>query len=79
MERYKGADIRSLFVTDDGIDLYRELSKKHHPDRGGDGKRFIRIAKAYETLTNEETRKNWEEYGNPDGPGGMHYLLIFYS
>jgi len=21
-------------------------------------------------LTNEEARKNWEEYGNPDGPGG---------
>lgn len=22
-------------------------------------------------LTNEESRKNWEEHGNPDGPGGM--------
>ena len=21
-------------------------------------------------LTDEEARKNWEEYGNPDGPGG---------
>jgi preprotein translocase subunit Sec63 len=21
-------------------------------------------------LTDEETKKNWEEYGNPDGPGG---------
>lgn len=21
-------------------------------------------------LTNEESRKNWEEHGNPDGPGG---------
>lgn len=22
------------------------------------------------SLTNEESRKNWEEFGNPDGPGG---------
>ena len=22
-------------------------------------------------LTNEESRKNWEEHGNPDGPGGV--------
>ena len=22
------------------------------------------------SLTNEESRKNWEEHGNPDGPGG---------
>lgn len=21
------------------------------------------------SLTHEETRRNWEEYGNPDGPG----------
>lgn len=24
-------------------------------------------------LTNEEARKNWEEYGNPDGPGATHF------
>ncbi|MBR7784773.1 hypothetical protein, partial [Undibacterium luofuense] len=26
------------------------------------------IAKAYAALTDEESRKNWEEFGNPDGP-----------
>ena len=29
---------------------------------------FMRIAKAYETLTGEEAQKNWEEFGNPNGP-----------
>ena len=24
-------------------------------------------------LTDEESRKNWEEYGNPDGPGAMQF------
>ncbi|XP_070568773.1 translocation protein SEC63 homolog [Ptychodera flava] len=47
---------------------YRQLSKLHHPDKGGDHLTFMKIAKAYEALTDEESRKNWEEYGNPDGP-----------
>lgn len=48
---------------------YRELSKTMHPDRGGDEDKFKELAKAYQALTNEETKKNWIEYGNPDGPG----------
>lgn len=28
---------------------------------------------SYCSLTDEESRKNWEEYGNPDGPGAMQF------
>ncbi|CAD5126075.1 DgyrCDS14241 [Dimorphilus gyrociliatus] len=52
---------------------YRKLSKKHHPDKGGDHKTFMKIAKAYAALTDEESRKNWEEYGNPDGPTATNF------
>ncbi|CAM4882334.1 unnamed protein product [Rotaria socialis] len=52
---------------------YRELSKKHHPDRGGDPEKFKDIAKAYKTLTDEEAKNNWKTYGNPDGPGVTHF------
>uniref|UniRef100_A0A672FXB9 J domain-containing protein n=1 Tax=Salarias fasciatus TaxID=181472 RepID=A0A672FXB9_SALFA len=48
---------------------YRVLSLKYHPDKGGDEAAFMRIAKAYAALTNEQSRQNWETYGNPDGPG----------
>ncbi|OCT80399.1 hypothetical protein XELAEV_18027209mg [Xenopus laevis] len=47
---------------------YRHLSLKFHPDKGGDEVMFMRIAKAYAALTDDESRKNWEEHGNPDGP-----------
>uniref|UniRef100_A0A6Q2YBQ2 Translocation protein SEC63 homolog n=1 Tax=Esox lucius TaxID=8010 RepID=A0A6Q2YBQ2_ESOLU len=47
---------------------YRLLSLKFHPDKGGDEDMFMRIAKAYSALTNDESRQNWETYGNPDGP-----------
>jgi translocation protein SEC63 len=46
---------------------YRELGRKHHPDRRGDPEQFKEIAKAYRTLTNEEASENWRESGNPDG------------
>ncbi|CAD5206617.1 unnamed protein product [Bursaphelenchus okinawaensis] len=47
---------------------YHKLSKQYHPDRGGDEEQFNYLAKAYQALTNEESRENWEKYGNPDGP-----------
>jgi len=40
---------------DTGIDgiknRFRELAKRHHPDHGGDGERFIELVGAYEKLT----------------------------
>jgi translocation protein SEC63 len=51
---------------------YRELSRKYHPDKNvGDtsaNERYVRIVRAYETLTDPVSRENWERYGNPDGP-----------
>lgn len=54
---------------------YKVMSLKWHPDKAKDEKtkavnnlKFVDINKAYKTLTDEVSRKNWEEYGNPDGP-----------
>ncbi|KAI3642877.1 hypothetical protein MP228_012432 [Amoeboaphelidium protococcarum] len=53
--------------------LYKQLSLQYHPDKVPEEKReeaaetFIQISKAYKTLTDETTRKNWEEWGHPDG------------
>ncbi|XP_063773143.1 translocation protein SEC63 homolog [Pseudophryne corroboree] len=52
---------------------YRLLSLKFHPDKGGDEVMFMRIAKAYAALTDEQSRKNWEEFGNPDGPQATNF------
>ncbi|KAG0290181.1 secretory subunit [Linnemannia gamsii] len=52
---------------------YRGLSKIWHPDKvstelhdEADAK-MAEINKAYETLTDDVTRENWEKYGHPDG------------
>uniref|UniRef100_A0A3Q3QZ56 Translocation protein SEC63 homolog n=1 Tax=Monopterus albus TaxID=43700 RepID=A0A3Q3QZ56_MONAL len=52
---------------------YRVLSLIYHPDKGGDEATFMRIAKAYAALTNDQSRQNWEMYGNPDGPGATSF------
>lgn len=50
------------------------MSKTMHPDKGGDPEKFKELTKALKSLTDNETKKNWEEYGNPDGPGGKLYI-----
>ena len=43
-------------VTDQEIkQRYRYLIKKHHPDRGGDPKRFKKIKKAYDKIREYRT------------------------
>ncbi|CAD6197255.1 unnamed protein product [Caenorhabditis auriculariae] len=71
---HKDYDPYQILGLDQGADgaqvkkAYRDLSKVHHPDKGGDPLLFDRIAKAYQALTDKEARENWEKYGNPDGP-----------
>jgi len=59
---------------------YRKLSLIHHPDKeSGDETAFMRLSKAYQALTDEIARKNWEMYGNPDGPGAISFGIALPS
>lgn len=59
---------------------YHKLSLIYHPDKDtGDEQKFMLIAKAYAALTDEEARKNWETYGNPDGPGATSFGIALPS
>ncbi|PKY19921.1 Sec63-domain-containing protein [Rhizophagus irregularis] len=52
---------------------FKELSRKWHPDKAPEDKKaeyeskFIDFTKAYKVLTDEDIRKNYEEWGHPDG------------
>lgn len=51
---------------------YRKLSLIWHPDKNPDdplaASKFIQITKAYQAMTDEVAKRNYEKYGNPDGP-----------
>lgn len=51
---------------------YRTLSKKHHPDHGGDEEKFKEINEAYSTLSNPEKRK---DYDNPNPFSGFENIF----
>lgn len=59
---------------------FRKLSLMYHPDKNRHNPlpaaaKFQQITKAYEALTDELARSNWEKYGNPDGPGTMQVAI----
>ena len=42
---------------------YRKLAVQHHPDKGGDEHKFKEISAAYEILSDEEKRAQYDKYG----------------
>ncbi|MEA2092528.1 MAG: molecular chaperone DnaJ [Patescibacteria group bacterium] len=47
---------------------YRKLAHKHHPDKGGDEKTFKKISEAYQVLSNDNKRTQYDQFGK-SGPG----------
>ncbi|KAL3944725.1 MAG: hypothetical protein SGBAC_001196 [Bacillariaceae sp.] len=58
---------------------FRSLSLKYHPDKNpGDRAaeaKFMMVSKAYEALTDSESRENWEKFGNPDGKQSLEVSI----
>ena len=75
--------LMTLYLTDntsaDEIKrAYRKLASQHHPDKGGDTKKFQEVEEAYRTLSDVDKRA---QYDNPrpqfggigGGPGGPNF------
>lgn len=49
---------------------YLVLSRKEHPDRGGDPEKFKEISKAYECLSDPDKRARYDRFGEDGADGG---------
>lgn len=73
----KKADVKEIRSA------YKELSKIHHPDKGGDEEMFKKIGKAHEVLSDPERRQMYDltgsdqEKGGPPGGGGFPFGFPF--
>lgn len=47
---------------------FRKLAHKYHPDKGGDEKKFKEASEAYQVLSDEKKRAEYDTYGSA-GPG----------
>lgn len=65
----KGADAEEIKKS------FRKLAHEHHPDKGGSDVKFKKINEAYQTLSDPEKRRRYDQFGtadgNPFGGGGF--------
>jgi curved DNA-binding protein len=72
MDYYNILGVNKNSSQDEIKKAYRKLAAQHHPDRGGDTKKFQEIQAAYDTLSDPQKR---ELYDNPPQhpQGGFHF------
>lgn len=71
MDYYAALGLRRGASDADIKKAYRSMAMKHHPDRGGDEKKFKEISQAYEFLTNPEKRRMIDNGIDPNGQPGF--------
>lgn len=51
---------------------YRRLASQHHPDKGGDTKKFQEVEEAYRTLSDPQKRQQYDN-PRPEMPSGFQF------
>ena len=64
MNYYEILGIKENASQDDIKKAYKKLAMTHHPDRGGDNKKFQEISQAYETLSDPQKRSQYDAERN---------------
>lgn len=67
MNPYSVLGVQENATPDEIKNAYRKLASKHHPDRGGDTKKFQEIQQAYDILTDDNKRNEYyrsQQFGN---------------
>jgi len=67
---YKILGIEKGASKDDIKKAFRKLAHKYHPDKGGDEAKFKEINEAYQILTDDKKRAEYDTYGETFSQGG---------
>lgn len=67
MDYYKILEVNENASLDEIKKSYRKLAGKHHPDKGGDTKRFQEISQAYDTLSDPDKKAMYDAEKNGQG------------
>ncbi len=76
MDYYETLGLKRGASADDIKKAYRSMAMKHHPDRGGDEKKFKDISAAYEILSDPQKKQMYDMGVDPrnqnQGNGGFY-------
>lgn len=62
-QRYEHIQVDKNASEKDIKQAFRKLAMMHHPDKGGDDRKFKEVWAAYEVLSDKEKRWNYDKYG----------------
>ena len=71
MDYYSTLGVARGASQDEIKKAYRSLAMKHHPDRGGDEKKFKEVEEAYRILSDPDKKSVYDMGGDPSNPHGM--------
>lgn len=76
---YKILGVDKSVSQDEIKKAYRKLAHQYHPDKihGGDEQKFKELNEAYQTLGNEQKRKQYDQFGRAGGEGGFDFSQGF--
>ena len=60
---YKTLGIAQNATKEEIKKKYRELAHKYHPDKGGDEQKFKELNEAYQVLSDEQKRSQYDQFG----------------
>ena len=60
---YKILGVEKSASVDDIKKAYRALAHKHHPDKGGNEQTFKEINEAYQILSDQDKRSQYDKFG----------------
>lgn len=72
MDYYSTLGLKRGASADEIKKAYRSMAMKHHPDRGGDEKRFKEIEEAYRTLSDPQKKQMFDSGIDPNRQSGFN-------
>src|SRR3989344_1595933 len=73
MDYYQVLGVEKNATQEEIKKAFHKLAHKHHPDKGGDEKKFKEINEAYQVLSDQQKRSQYDQFGrvfDQGMPGG---------